>query len=138
MGNVRYNGVGSAGVRGAVGNAGKSDPIARTRVFNLPIVASGAAQTISGFTFPTASNITSAYINVIGAETVGASKTISVGLAGGGATDVLNAQSVAATGLFGASPNVNATGEDLTYTLGSADFSDGEFQLVVEYLECGV
>jgi len=135
---ILNKGVGLGNKKNPTTSAGapvSSLPYIRQFVIPIPIVASGAVQTITTSTlqgWPTKFVGTiDAYINVITAESVGATKTLSVGYTGAN-TAFLNAQTVAAAGDFiGARPVVNIQSKDITYTLGSNDWTTAVIELVL-------
>ena len=101
------------------------------KTFEIPLraVASSSAQTTVVETGNLSIQVISAYIRVITPETVGTTKTLTMGI-GPGASNVLSATSAAVAGCFGspasAPPVTNLTPSTnkFNYTLGSADWSD--------------
>ena len=86
-------------------------------------------------TLPANVDVTNAYIHVVKAPT-GGTQTLQISL---GATSVIAAVAVGSVdGVFkgGTVTKANSgSGADVTITTGVADLTDGEFRLVVEYVE---
>ena len=109
-----------------------TQPAIKTVVVPITAVASAAAQS-TGVFLPATVYAVRAYLNVITAEVTGITKTVDVGTNSTG-DSVLNNASVAATGLVGAlNTNVLDGGEEITYTLGSADYAELDAELVLTY-----
>lgn len=83
------------------------------------IVAGTAAEHSTGFNLPANAMVTDVFLNVLTAETVGATKTVEVGLlssqSGGNAAGFLNGASVAATGLVRGQAVVTVGGSNTYY-----------------------
>ena len=101
------------------------------RTFEIPLLAvpSASAQITNIEAGNSSIQVISAYIRVITPETVGATKTLTIGI-GPGASNVMTATSVAAAGCFGAPAsappvtNLTPSTNKFSYTLGSADWVD--------------
>lgn len=121
---------------GTVQNRG--DYAMTTKAFVASVVASAVAQStgvklLPGMTYLIGQNITTE-------ETTGLTKTISVGFVGGTGTELLNAASVAASGFIPAATTVVAVDaeQELSYTLGSADWVEYDGEIIVHMLESNV
>lgn len=87
------------------------------------------------FTLPENADVTNAYIYVVKAPT-GGTQTLKISV---GSTDIVAAVAVGTSaGVFkgGSVTRANSgTGSDVTVTTGIANLTDGEFRIVVEYVE---
>lgn len=94
-----------------------------------------AGDVVTLFTLPANVDVTNAYINVVKAPT-GGTQTLKISV---GSTDIIAAVAVGAvSGAFkgGTVTKANSgTGSNVTVTTGIADLTDGEFRVVVEYVE---
>jgi hypothetical protein len=130
---TRFNNIGLQGALGQkdsqTNSVNTQDTFIRTFEVPLRAVASSSAQTTVVETGNLSIQVISAYIRVITPETVGTTKTLTMGI-GPGASNVLSATSAAVAGCFGspasAPPVTNLTPSTnkFNYTLGSADWSD--------------
>jgi hypothetical protein len=118
-----------------------SKPYIKALVIPIPVVASGAVQSIAVSTikgWPTSGfQVFASTLNVVVAPTTGTTKTVSTGYTGAN-TAFTNAQTAAAAGTFaGAAPvTVDIAGlAAITYTLGSANWSS---DAIVELILHGV
>lgn len=132
---TRFTRVGFSGRKDTASN--QKDTFLQTFEFDLAIAAAITAQN-SGVTVPVGIvQVVSAYIDVETAEATGLTKTVSVGV-GGTANNILNAASVAAVGGVGtpvaAAINTTSSNNELTFSLGSADFAELEGRVVVTLL----
>lgn len=132
---TRFNRVGLSGRKDTASN--QKDTFLQTFEFDIEAVASGAAQD-SGVKVPAGIvQALSAYIDVDTAEATGTTKTVSVGVGGAG-NNLLNGASVASTGGVGtpvaAAINTTSSNNELTFTLGSADFAELSGRVVVTLL----
>jgi hypothetical protein len=117
---------------GLSGNNSKYDTVKAIIEIDLSIQAS--ASPINSNIFLTYGQILSAWIYTKTPETTGAVKTVSVGIAGGTGTELINAGSVSSAGINGSTtiPLTTNLADEITYTLGSADFAELEATLVLE------
>jgi hypothetical protein len=117
---------------GLSGNKSKYDTVKAIIEIDLNIVASAAAQNTN--VFLTYGQIISAWVYTKTPETTGAVKTVSVGIAGGSGTELINAGSVSGAGINGSTtiPLTTNLADEITYTLGSADFAELDATLVLE------
>lgn len=133
--NVRYNGVGLAGVRGGTNNTGTSDPAITQVVIPITIVASTAEQD-TGYTMPDAAIALNAVVNVMTLEATGTTKTIDVGITSN-ADALIDAGSVAAVGMIGQTggagelASVDLSGTNITYALGATDFAELDAEIII-------
>lgn len=132
---TRFKRVGFSGSKDTTSN--QKDTFAQTFEFDLAVVASTTAQN-SGVKVPAGIvQAVSAYIDVETAEATGTTKTVSVGVGGAG-NNILNGASVAATGGVGtpvaAAINTTSANNELTFSLGSADFAELAGRVVVTLL----
>lgn len=131
----RYNRVGFSGSKNNTTN--QKDTFVETFEFDVAAVASGTAQD-SGVKVPAGIvQCLSAYIDVETAEVTGTTKTVAVGVGGAG-NNLLAATSVAATGGVGtpvaAAINTTTSNNEITFTLGSANFAELAGRVVVTLL----
>lgn len=129
---ARFNRVGFSGSKDTSRN--QKDTFTETFEFDLAVVASTDPQD-SGVKVPAGIvQAVSAYIDVEAAEATGTTKTVSVGV-GGSANNILNGASVAAVGGVGtpvaAAINTTTANNELTFSLGSADFAELAGRVVV-------
>jgi hypothetical protein len=117
---------------GLSGNESKYDTVKTIIEIDLNIKAS--ASPINTNTFLTYGQILSAWVYTKTPETTGAIKTVSVGIAGGTGTELINAASVSGAGINGSAsiPLTINLADEITYTLGSADFAELDATLVLE------
>ena len=135
-----------------------------TKILKVPIVrAAATTEQKSGVELPAKAVVLNVYVDVITAESTGATKTIDVGTDGSGSNDPdgwLNGVSVAATGIVKGTlvntgqtlgallsvdedgsgalvPEVDVTsgGEEITYTFGSNDFAELVANIIIHYVE---
>jgi hypothetical protein len=131
---TRYGRLSMSG-RPEVGNTG--DYFREHLVIQLPRVASAAA-TGTGVVLPANTNVVGAHLRILTAEATGTTTTVDIGTDTAGDA-IFNDQSVAATGFFPASlPPVAASGAEITYTLGSADYAEFEAELLIEIIASDV
>lgn len=133
----RFIAVGTSGRTGVASDPSSSnrgDYFRQTITFTPTVVASAAEQTVN-FTFPTGAQILHATINVFTPEVTGLTKTISVGVVGMGSA-IISGRSVAVAGIVtgGALGTPVQSGNQLTYTLGSADFVELDCEIIIDYL----
>lgn len=133
----RFGAVGTAGKPGNSADSGsenRGDYFVQTITFTPTIVASTAAQA-TGKILPTGAKVIDTTINVFTAEATGLTKTLSVGNSGA-ATSIINAASVAATGMVdgGTIGTPVQSGNEITYSLGSADWAEFDGEVVIRYL----
>lgn len=112
-----------------------SKPYQRQFIIRLPLVASASAQAIAYTSikgWPTRyARVMHSAINVITAESTGATKTVSLGYAGS-TTTFVNAQSAASAGVIpGAGAAVNLATTNLSYTLGSNDWANAVMEAIL-------
>ena len=117
---------------GLSGNNSKYDTAKAIIEIDLSIQAS--ASPINSNIFLTYGQILSAWIYTKTPETTGAVKTVSVGIAGGTGAELINAGSVSSAGINGSTtiPLTTNLADEITYTLGSADFAELDATLVLE------
>jgi len=117
---------------GLSGNKSKYDTVKAIIEIDLPVVASGAVQNTG--VFLTIGQILSAWVYIKTPETTGTTKTVSVGIAGGAGTELISAGDVSGAGVVGSSsiPLTTNLADEITYTLGSADFAELDATLVLE------
>lgn len=117
---------------GLSGNESKYDTVKAIIEIDLNIEAS--ASPINTNVFLTYGQILSAWVYTKTPETTGAVKTVSVGIAGGTGTELINAASVSGAGINGSVsiPLTTNLADEITYTLGSADFAEIDATLVLE------
>ncbi len=120
------------GATGLGGNKTKYDTVKEIIEVDLPIVASGAIQNTN--VFLSLGQILSAWVYVKTPESTGISKALSVGIAGGAGTELINGGDVSSSGIIGSSsiPLTTDLATEITYTLGSADFVELNATLVLE------
>lgn len=130
MGITRYDGVGLMGRKGTDFNP--IDIVNSGATKAIPLVASGAAQ-ILDLDLP-GCQVTNCYLYVRVPESTGTTPTVSIGFSGGSGTELLGATTVSSAGVVGSySGNVAVNIlEEVTYTLGSADFAELEAYLVLQ------
>lgn len=117
-----------------------SKPYQRQFIVRLPIVASASAQAIAYTSihgWPTRyARVMHTAINVISAPATGATKTVSIGYAGS-TTAFINAQSAASAGVIpGGDASVNLYQTNLSYTLGSNDWSTTAILEAIFLVDC--
>lgn len=132
---TRFSRVGFSGRKDTTSN--QKDTFLQTFEFDLAIAASTDAQD-SGVKVPAGIvQVVSAYIDVATVEATGTTKTVSVGVGGAG-NNILNGASVAAVGGVGtpvaAAINTTTANNEMTFTLGSADFAELAGRVVVTLL----
>ena len=127
MSQTRFNQIGIGG------NAMPSDAFIHSVEVALPIVAASTSQ-LTNFTFPFRAKVLDVNINVNTAEATGTSKVVSLGFDGGSETVLAATVSVASTGLVSGSPQVIASGETLTYRLGSSNFAELDATAIIHYI----
>lgn len=140
---TRYNEIGLAGRRGSGSgvqpteqrSAGVlSDPFLRQFVIGLPLVASAAEQTVPDFVMPANAISAVGFLRIKTPSSAGTTPTIAIGALAAGPADLLAAVATTVAGLFGTIQNVDVSGDQITYTLGSADLVGLEAELVLTVL----
>lgn len=137
---TRYNDIGLAGrLPGAEDTAQRSarpavsDPYLRQYVIELPLVASAAEQD-TGFTMPDNALSAVGFLRIRTASTGGTAETIDIGIVGGSGDELLDGEATDALGLFDTVQGVDLSGENIGYTLGAADITGLECELVLTVL----
>ncbi len=125
----RFNSIGLSGRKDVASN--RSDAFKQIIEIPITLVASATEQS-TGVILPTRCVVTSTIVNVFTAEATGATKTIDVGLLAGGGADLANDVSVATTGFVVGESGVVGSGDEVTYTLGSADYAELEAVILLE------
>ena len=125
----RFTSIGFSGRKDQVSN--RSDAFKQIIEIPITLVASGAEQS-TGVTLPTRCVVTSTIVNVFTAEATGTTTTIDVGLLAGGGADLADDVSVAATGFVAGISDVVGSGDEVTYTLGSADYAELDAVILLE------
>ena len=117
---------------GLSGNNSKYDTVKAIIEIDLSIQTS--ASPINSNIFLNFGQILSAWIYTKTPESTGTVKTVSVGIAGGTGTELINAGSVSSAGINGSTtiPLTTNLADEITYTLGSADFAELDATLVLE------
>lgn len=120
---TRFNKVGFQGRTGTARNS--QDASIRTYEFPVTAVASAAEQD-TGIAAPVGDvQVVSAYLKVVTAEATAVTKTVDVGTTTGTGANILNDESVAATGPVGTPITAAfAGGGNFSYTLAGADFAE--------------
>lgn len=131
----RFNSIGVFGKKGTSNNT--SDPAITGLTIELPIVASASAQNTGVFLAP--GQTINAFINVKAGEATGTTKTVSVGIAGGSGTEIIDAADVSSVAIAGTHTQTNIQlADEITYTLGSADFAELDAELILQVVTLGV
>ncbi len=125
----RFNSIGLSGRKDVASN--RSDAFKQIIEIPITLVASATEQS-TGVILPTRCVVTSTIVNVFTAEATGTTKTIDVGLLAGGGADLANDVSVASTGFVVGESGVVGSGDEVTYTLGSADYAELEAVILLE------
>lgn len=127
MSHTRFNQIGIGG------NAMPSDAFIHSIEVDLPIVAASTAQ-LTDFTFPFRAKVLDVTINVLTGESTGTTKVVSLGFDGGSETVLAATVSIASAGLVSGTPQVVASGETLTYRLGSSNFAEFDATAIIHYI----
>ena len=132
MSHTRYTAIGLFGRKGEDQN--EFDAFEAGATYQIPLVASAAAQNTGIFLSP--GQILNAFVYVKTPEVTGAVKTISLGIAGGTGTELLSAGDVSSVQVVGGDVPLDVQlSDEITYTLGSADFAELEASLVLKVIQ---
>jgi len=140
---TRFNSIGLAGKPTGENDSAQrsalssSDPYMKQYVIELPLVAD-AAQQDTGFTLPDHCISAQGFVRIRTASGAGAAQTIVVGIFGGDVDAIL--ASTATTGIadFPTIPSIDLGGANVGYTLGGADLTLLEAELVLTVLASDV
>ena len=121
------------GTSGRSGATGKSDAFQKTYELRVPVVASGAEQTID-ITFPNRAVLDIGMLNVFVAEVTGTTKTMNIGTDATNASSIESAISTATVGTQHITGGLVLSNDKITYTLGSADWVEFEGEIVIRVL----
>lgn len=133
---TRYTKIGAAGQKARV-NANdlvlnRGDYYRQTIAFVIPIVALTTEQS-TGILVP-AGVAVNVFLNITTAEATGTTKTIDIGLLSGTGDEFVDGGSVAATGIVLGTASVLTAGDEITYTLPSANFAELDAEIVIELI----
>ena len=133
---TRFTKIGAAGQKAKV-NAddlllNRGDYYRQTIAFVLPVVAASTEQS-TGILVPAGAAV-NVFLNITTAEVTGTTKTIDVGLLSGAGNEFVDDGSVAATGIVLGTASALTAGDEITYTLASANFAELDAEIVIEII----